>query len=118
MRQEPQFASARDAIADLSEDMIAAADEHFRYIYFNDAYRREFKSLWGIELELGAPMLELLAPWPNDLALARELWGRALRGESFTFDHRFGPPGLDQAYELRFQPLHDAQGRRLGAAHF
>ena len=108
---------SRDAIVDLSDDMIAAQDDGFRYIYFNEAYRLEFKALWGIDLELGASMIDLLEPWPDDLQNARALWSRALGGDSFTDTVRFGPAPLSKVYELRYHPIHDKSGRRLGAAH-
>ncbi len=100
-----------------SDDMIAAQDDAFRYIYFNEAYRLEFKALWGIDLKLGASMIELLAPWPDDLQNAKHLWSRALGGDSFTDTVRFGPGDPSNVYELRFHPIFDGAGRRLGAAH-
>lgn len=97
--------------------MIAAQDDAFRYIYFNDAYRLEFKALWGIDLKLGESMIELLAPWPDDLQNAKQLWSRALSGESFTDTVRFGAGDPSNLYELRFHPIFDESRRRLGAAH-
>jgi len=108
---------ARDAVVDLSDDLIAALDDTFRYIYFNDAYRLEFKSLWGVDLQPGDSMIDLLRPWPEDFQNAQDLWSRALGGESFTETVRFGPPDISRVYELRFHPLYDASGQRLGAAH-
>ncbi len=114
---ETRRSLSRDAIVDLSDDLIAAQDDAFRYIYFNEAYRLEFKSLWGIDLTPGASMVELLASWPDDLQNAKHLWSRALGGESFTDTVRFGPGDPSNVYELRFHPIFDGAGRRLGAAH-
>ncbi len=114
---ETRRSLARDAVIDCSDDMIAAQDDAFRYIYFNDAYRTEFKALWGIDLELGASMIELLAPWPDDLQNAKHLWSRALGGESFIDTVRFGPGDPSSVYELRFHPIFNGAGRQLGAAH-
>lgn len=101
-----------------TQDMIAAADGELRFLFFNDAYRREFKELWGSELEVGTSMIEALAPWPEEQRKARELWGRALSGESFSITTEFGPSEHGrQVYDLRFNPVHDAHGRRIGAAH-
>ncbi len=101
-----------------SEDMIAAEDKDFRYIFFNDAYRREFKRLWGRDIEIGASMLEALAPWPEDQQKAKELWRRALEGETFSITLGFGPSKQEkQVYDLRYNPVYDRQGRQIGAAH-
>jgi PAS domain S-box-containing protein len=63
-------------------------------------------------------MVELLAPWPEDQRKAMELWGRALEGESFNVTAAFGPENREpQTYDLRFNPVHDERGRRIGAAH-
>lgn len=106
------------SITSETEDMIAAQDQDFRYIFFNEAYRDEIRRLWGVELELGMCMVDMLAPWPKDQRKAIELWGRALQGESFTITMEFGPTGRErQIYDLQFNPLHDARGHQTGAAH-
>lgn len=107
-----------EGIAHGTEDLIAAVDEDFRYLFFNEAYRREFKKLWGLDIEVGASMLEGLAAWPQEERKAKDIWTRALNGESFIATVEFGPAEDEkQVYDLRFNPLYDAQGRRIGAAH-
>jgi PAS domain S-box-containing protein len=101
-----------------SEDLIAAEDRDFRYIFFNEAYRREFRKLWGRDIQLGTSMAEALAPWPAEQRHACRLWRRALEGESFSVTTEFGPAeDARQVYDLRFNPLRDAQGQFVGAAH-
>ncbi|MFP4517536.1 MAG: PAS domain-containing protein, partial [Desulfovibrionales bacterium] len=102
-----------------TEYLIAAEDNEFRYIFFNDGYRREFKRLWGRDIEIGTSMIEAMAPWPEEQQKARALWKRALEGESFSITVEFGPSELEgQIYDLRFNPIYDAHGRQIGAAHF
>ncbi|MFP4317008.1 MAG: PAS domain S-box protein, partial [Desulfovibrionales bacterium] len=101
-----------------TEDLIAAEDHEFRYLYFNDAYRREFKKLWGQELAIGTSMVEAMASWPEDQKRARDLWQRALNGETFKINMEFGPSKPEkQTYELQFNPVVDGEGRQIGAAH-
>ncbi|MFO7714637.1 response regulator [Desulfosarcina sp.] len=100
-----------------TSDLIAAQDKDFRYIYFNEAYRREFTKLWGLEIEIGTNMAEALSPWPEDQRKACDLWGRALQGESFGITEKFGPEPENQVYQLQFNPIYDAQGLQIGAAH-
>jgi PAS domain S-box-containing protein len=107
-----------ESITTGTEDLIAAEDSEFRYLYFNEAYRREFRKLWGREVEVGTNMVEALAPWPEEQRNAKELWSRALRGESFSVTMAFGPSVQHrQMYDLRFSPVYDAHGRLVGAAH-
>lgn len=101
-----------------TDDLIAAEDKQFRFLFFNEAYRREFQRLWGREIEVGASMLEALAPWPEEQRKAQELWSRALHGESFQVTMEFGPSSdAMQIYDLRFNPVHDPHGQQIGAAH-
>jgi PAS domain S-box-containing protein len=120
-RMEEELRQAHALIEGITtgtEDLIAAEDHEFRFLYFNDAYRRAFKMLWGRDPEMGMSMVEVLAPWPEEQCKARELWSRALKGESFTVMMEFGPSeGNKRTYDLRFNPVHDAQGQSIGAAH-
>jgi PAS domain S-box-containing protein len=107
-----------ESITKGTDDLIAAQDSDFRYIYFNDAYKREFTKLWGRKIEKGTSMVEALSPWPEDQRNSRDLWGRALKGESFSITEAFGRSELGkQVYQLQFNPLYDNQGRQIGAAH-
>ncbi|MBE0595723.1 MAG: response regulator [Desulfuromonadales bacterium] len=106
-----------EGIAAGTEDMIAAEDGEFRYLFFNDAYRREFKTLWGRDIEVGTSMIEALAPWPEEQRKARDLWSRALAGESFQVRMDFGSELEKRIYDLHFNPVWDAQGRQIAAAH-
>jgi PAS domain S-box-containing protein len=107
-----------ESITNGTDDLIAAQDSDFRYIYFNDAYRREFSKLWGRKIEKGTSMIESLSPWPEDQRKSRDFWGRALKGESFSITEEFGRPELGkQVYQLQFNPVYNNQGRQIGAAH-
>lgn len=101
-----------------TEEQIAAQDADYRYIYFNDAYQRTFESLWGKELRLGTSMLEALAEWPEERDKARDLWRRAHAGETFRITMEFGPSDTEKrVFDLRFNPVLDAAGRQIAAAH-
>lgn len=107
-----------EGVTEGTEELIAAEDSNYRYTYFNDAYYREFKKLWGQDIEVGTDMVAALAPWPEEQRKARELWGRALAGESFSVEMAFGPSTeATRVYDLRFYPIGDERGRITGAAH-
>jgi signal transduction histidine kinase/CheY-like chemotaxis protein len=101
-----------------TEDLIAALDGEYCIQFTNDAYRREFEKLWKRDIEVGTNILEALAPWPQEQQKAKALWGRALAGESYRIRMEFGPSDPEkQAYDLRFNPVYNAQNRQIGAAH-
>lgn len=107
-----------EGIARGSEDLIAALDRDFRFLYCNDAYRREFQRLWRFDVAEGSSLLEALAPWPKEQRKLQSLWSRALDGESFRVQADFGPNESDRRiYDLRFNPIRDPHGRAVGAAH-
>lgn len=101
-----------------TRELIAAQDDQYRYIYFNNAYKRTFESLWGQPLMHGVNMLEAMAAWPDELEKARKLWGRAHAGETFSVVMEFGPNESEaRVFDLHFNPLYDDTGNRVGAAH-
>ncbi|MFW6312323.1 MAG: PAS domain-containing protein [Spirochaetota bacterium] len=118
---EAQLSDARsliEGIANSTDDMIAAVDPEFRFLYCNDAYRREFERLWGRAPEVGKSMTEAMAPWPSEQEKAREMWARALAGESFSVISDFGPTdAARRIYELHFDPMYAEDGEHIGAAH-
>lgn len=107
-----------EGIAGGAQDLIAALDNDFRLLYANAAYFREYRELWGHDLRIGEKLLEPMARWPDEQEKARQIWSRALSGETFNIVMEFGPSKADErAYDLRFNPLRDEQGRQIGAAH-
>ncbi len=107
-----------EGIAQGTADLIAAEDHDFRFLFFNEAYKREFKKLWGQDIEIGTNMVEALAPWPEDQRKKKDIWSRALNGETFNITMEFGPTQAEKhIYDLRFAPVLDAEGRQTGAAH-
>lgn len=117
--QELQKALALiEGITQGTEDMIAAADGDLRIIYFNEAYRREFRRLWDHELAIGESLPEVLSKWPDEKRKAEEIWQRALQGETYSITLDFGKEATDrQIYDLRFNPVRDGDGTLIGAAH-
>jgi len=107
-----------EGITKSTSELIAAQDDQFRYVYFNDAYKKAFEALWRTPLVHGVSMLQAMAPWPDELQKAKALWGRAHAGESFSEVVKFGPSEAEtRVFDLQFNPLLDAGGNQVGAAH-
>ncbi len=99
-------------------DKIAAVDPEFRFTCFNDAYRNEFKKVYGVDVAIGLSLVEALAQRPEDRKNVIELFDRAMRGESSYVEHELGDPGRQRnCYQFHFCPIRDQQGRIVGAAH-
>jgi PAS domain S-box-containing protein len=106
------------AVADGSGDAIASLDGDFRFTFMNESYRHNFRSAFGVDAVLGDRLHEALAHLPDDQRNAVELWGRALSGERITVETEFGDATTDRRWwRFRFYPIHDGQGRVVGAAH-
>lgn len=105
-------------VVDATPDLIAALDNDYRFITFNKPYADEFERIFGRAITPGDSLIERLAHLPEDLATAREVWGRALAGEQYTIVEEFGDSGRERkAFELVFGPIRDAEGRVTGAVH-
>ena len=120
-KSEKDLKQAHELIQSITHrtgDLIAAEDTNFNYLFFNDAYFNEFKKLWGQEIKVGTNMVKAMAPWPEEQQKAKDLWHRALNGESFSIIMEFGPSSEEKHfYDLRFNPLYDSSGNISGAAH-
>jgi diguanylate cyclase (GGDEF)-like protein/PAS domain S-box-containing protein len=104
-------------VVDGCADMMAALDTEGHFLVANTSYCREMQRLFGVEVEVGAQLRELLAPWPVEQELALDLWQRAIAGEEYTVQATLGESvGKKTWYELSFSALVDAAAGRLGAA--
>ncbi|HEU4378510.1 MAG TPA: PAS domain-containing protein [Hyphomicrobiaceae bacterium] len=112
----------RKVLADIVEGtnaFVQVADQGFRWIAINGAAAREFQRIFGVLPKVGDNMLTLLAHMPEHQAAVRAVWQRALAGEEFVEVAEFGDAGRDRRYyEMRFNALRDADGRRIGAYQF
>jgi PAS domain S-box-containing protein len=102
-----------------TDDVIAAIDTDCRLLAFNEAFRRVFHTLFGVDVKPGISVVEAIAHLPEDQQTSASFWRRALAGERFTIVERFGDPqrGTRKWFELSFSPILDTEGRLIGAAH-
>lgn len=106
------------SIIDGSPDLIAAVDTDYRYLAFNSAFAREFEKIFGKNIHQGMSLFEALAHLPEEMENSIALWTRALDGESFSLSSEFGSARLQRnPYELSFSPIHDDNGRIIGAVY-
>jgi PAS domain S-box-containing protein len=98
---------------------VQVSDLGFNWLAINQASMDEFERIFGRRPAVGLNMLTLLDDMPEHQEAVRKVWQRALDGEEFTEVQEFGESSRDRrTYEMHFRPLHDAQGRRIGAYQF
>jgi PAS domain S-box-containing protein len=121
-RRVNEAVAERKLLADLVEGtnaFVQVADLEYRWLAVNKAAADEFERIYGTRPQVGMSMLDLLADRPEHQAAVRALWSRALAGEEFTAVEEFGDPARDRRfYEMRYNTLRDADGRRIGAYQF
>jgi signal transduction histidine kinase/CheY-like chemotaxis protein len=112
----------RRLLADLVEGtdaFVQVAGPDFRWLAFNRAAADEFERVFGTRPVVGDNMLDKLAHIPGERARVEAAWQRALSGEAYVLTDEFGMAERDRRhYEIRFRPLTDAQGARIGAYQF
>jgi len=103
-------------IVEASAFPICAFDTRLRLIAFNKAHNDEFRRVNGFDTKLGDFFPDLFIP--EQQAKMRAQMARALNGERFTVVETFGRPEYHQpTWEIIYTPLHDADGRIIGAFH-
>jgi PAS domain S-box-containing protein len=121
-RRVNEAVAERTLLADIVEGtdaFVQVVDLNYRWLAINRAAASEFERLFGVRPRVGDQMLALLASQPESEREVRRVWDRALAGEAFTEIAEFGNPARDRrAYEMRFNPLRDRDGGRIGAYQF
>ncbi|MDY6785959.1 MAG: PAS domain-containing protein [Cyanobacteriota bacterium] len=94
------------ALFKTSNDAIAIIDKEYTIVAANRKTQQHFESVFGKTYDIGANVLDLLAEHPQQQAQARQLWSRALSGESFTITETFeDATGERRYYEMSFSPI-------------
>jgi PAS domain S-box-containing protein len=112
----------RKLLADIVEGtdaFVRVADLDFRLLAINRAAADDFERLHGVRPRVGDNVVDLLTTRPDHQAAVRAMWSRAFAGEDFTMVEEFeNAAGERRSYELRFNPLRDRDGKRIGAYQF
>jgi PAS domain S-box-containing protein len=106
-------------VLESTDAFVQVADTDFTWLAINRASADEFERIFGVRPKAGDNMLKVLDHTPEEQAAVRDVWNRALSGESFTMIQEFGRPDLDRRYyEMKFSPLHGEDGKLIGAYQF
>jgi signal transduction histidine kinase len=112
----------RDVLALIVEEtdvLILVLDGGYNILAANAASADALARVYGVRPRVGDNMLALLADQPQHLAALRAGWDRALAGEAFATVAAFGAPGSEgPTFEIKYRPLLNEQGARIGAYQF
>jgi PAS domain S-box-containing protein len=112
----------RKVLADIVETtdaFIQVLDLDYRLLAVNKASADEFERVFGKRPMVGMNVLDLLDDYPEEQAMTRANWGRALAGEAYTVVQDFGGSSQGRRfYEHKFNALRDATGRQFAAFQF
>ena len=98
--------------------IIFALDRSYRYTEFTRPHRETMKQIWGMEIEVGMNMLDVISN-PADRAKAKKNFDSALRGESLVLLEEYGDQSHYRTYyEDHYNPIFETDGTVSGLTVF
>jgi PAS domain S-box-containing protein len=106
------------ALLENTRDSIWSVDRGYRLIAFNSVVAQTFQLGYGVRLAPGLCLPDVIPP--EEGALWRSLYDRALAGERFVAEQRYEFPqfGVSADVEISLNPMRDAAGAVTGVAVF
>jgi PAS domain S-box-containing protein len=106
-------------IVEFTDALVQVVDLEYRILAVNRASAADFERLHGVRPRVGDSLVALLRHKPDEQIAVKTLWSRALAGEEFTEIARVGDASSGRRFhEMKFNPLYDRDGRRIGAYQF
>ena len=107
------------SILDSPVDIIVfALDKNYCYTTFTKCHKETIKKIWGVEIEVGMNMLEIISD-PADRNRARNNFDRALAGEYFVQIEEYGDAKLHRSfYEDYYSAIKDSDDSIVGVSVF
>ncbi len=106
------------SVIDNYEDSIFAVNNKQQYIVFNEAHRTAMKKKYNVDIQQGVNMAEYLNV-EADLGLGKDLFAKAISGNSVTVEHYFGDDSLFRGLtQVHVFPLKDHEDRVIGVTVF
>ena len=99
-----------------ADAFVQVVDREGRWLAINEASANEFERIFGVRPVIGQKMSEAIKHLPEQAAAVTAVWDRAIAEAPFTEVQEFGDPARDRRfYEMRYYPLIDPAGDRVGA---
>jgi len=88
------------SIIEEANDMIVALDLNYRFIIFNNVYKKEFELLFGKQIFIGMSIDDALADMPEAKSKLHESWKQSLQGHEYTKNIEFDLGDQRNIYEI------------------
>ncbi|QXH59181.1 PAS domain-containing protein [Pseudomonas maumuensis] len=105
-------------LVDHSLANVFAADRDLRLIAINRTARETFERLHDFTPKVGDHIPKIMAMQPEIMRSLEPVWPRVLAGEAFAQTISVGTPGTQRHYDMRYNPLIDAEGQIQGGYLF
>lgn len=107
------------SILDSPKDIIIfSLDTNYCYKAFTTSHKATMKKIWGVDIEIGTNMLELISN-PDDRKKAKANFDRTLKGEQLVFVEDYGDENLSRSFwENRYSPIFAEDGSITGLTVF
>ena len=98
--------------------VVFALDKDYRYLAFNQNHKKTMKAIWGVDIEIGANMLDYITD-PADRNKAKRNFDRALAGEHLVIVEAYGDNDLQRRYyEDHYSPIRGEDTSFIGLTVF
>lgn len=106
------------AIFESSPDVIIfALDKNYRYLSFNQKYKKRIYELWHEEIKRGMSALEFIDN-QDQYIKTKEKYDRALAGESFSVVEEYGKGLCKQVWQNYYSPVYSNNNEIIGLTCF
>ena len=102
-------------LIETASDCIWSVDLDGRLIEFNKAFEHMIAQVSGHQVKKGKVVFECLAE--DRAEFWKDVFQRAVKGESFSFEHHYETPAMVIDTEIRVSPMR-AEGRRITGVAF
>jgi len=98
--------------------VVFALDKEYRYLAFNQNHKDTMRAIWGVDIEIGANMLDYITN-AADRSKAKRNFDRALAGEHLVIVEAYGDNNLQRRYfEDHYSPIKVEDGSFIGLTVF
>jgi len=115
-RKKAQFLKS---ILESSHGIIMfSLDRAYRYTEFTAFHKKTMKTIWGVDIEIGMNMLDVISS-PADSATAKRNFDRTFQGNNQVIEEEYGDSAIQRTwYENRYSPILDDSNEVIGLTVF
>jgi diguanylate cyclase (GGDEF)-like protein/PAS domain S-box-containing protein len=91
------------ALIENTQDAVWSVDRQYQLVTLNSTFKRQFKTVYGVELALGMNIISCLPDAAKSIWM--DYYDRVLRGDRFAIELRFDLPDGPADIEISFNPI-------------